>query len=69
MEKLCIDIPLVMEDDILFAHTIDEAIGRHIRKGLIGYPVSRLPDIRQIKDFMENIFKKIIYLVRNQGNH
>ncbi|XP_023330399.1 RAD50-interacting protein 1 [Eurytemora carolleeae] len=27
VDKLCVDIPIVVEDDILFAHTIDEAIG------------------------------------------
>ena len=29
VDKLCVDIPIVVEDDILFAHTIDEAIGNN----------------------------------------
>ena len=27
IEKLEVDIPIVLEDDVLFAHTIDEIIG------------------------------------------
>ena len=29
-EKLAIDLPLVVEDDVLLAHTIDQTIGKSI---------------------------------------
>ncbi len=35
-EKLSVDIPIVMQDDVLLAHTIDETIGNHIPQ-LIAY--------------------------------
>ena len=30
IEKLEVDVPLVLDDDVLFAHTIDEVIGRYL---------------------------------------
>ena len=35
IEKLEVDVPLVLDDDVLFAHTIDEVIGKDINGKLM----------------------------------
>ncbi len=55
IEKLEVDVPLVLDDDVLFAHTIDEVIGNVFSiNGLLFYLLifhSSLIPTEKIKKF------------------